>query len=215
MSLVQLVITDDFILMGGEKRVIDKDNNILAENVNKVVKLNNDIIIGFTGKLRDCYDFIKDYCDFSLENGFYKKSFSLNYNELIANLCKKYQQMCKIHNDKNIEKEFEISIIVAGYDGENLVNHSFNLHPFYMHFEKDGVFREYKSNTQPCLQIVNGGNGTNVHFSNLNTQIKQLNPKTILQYKNIMKTVFDYGAKVDITINNNYNFEKIRKVDVR
>ena len=69
MSLVQLIITDKFILIGGDKRVVDKDYNILTENANKVVRLNKFTIVGFTGRLRDCYDFFKDYCDFSPEIG--------------------------------------------------------------------------------------------------------------------------------------------------
>ena len=212
MSLVQLIITDKFILIGGDKRVVDKDYNILTENANKVVRLNKFTIVGFTGRLRDCYDFFKDYCDFSPEIGLSCKPNNCSYNEIITDLCKKYQLMCQIHNNKTMTEKFDIGIVVAGYDGSRFLNYSFNLHPYRT--EWDGVIREKKATNKSCLSIVLGGDKTDIHYENLQSQINQLNPTTILQYKNIMKDVFDKGAVIDKTINNNYSFEKIRVSDV-
>ena len=53
-----------------------------------------------------------------------------------------------------------------------------------------------------------------LHNKNYNDELRKNQPETILQYKNIMKTVFDKGVKFDRTINNLCVFEKIKRKDV-
>lgn len=58
MSLVQFVLTHDFILVGGDTRGTDVNQNIVSETHNKVMKINPNIIIGCSGIVQDAYLFI-------------------------------------------------------------------------------------------------------------------------------------------------------------
>ena len=68
MSLVQFVLTHDFILVGGDRRGTNIERKVVSENFNKVLKINN-IIIGSSGKAQDSHIFLDKYCDFSRDNG--------------------------------------------------------------------------------------------------------------------------------------------------
>ena len=214
MSLVNVIIEDEFIIVCGDKRVIDKNGNILSEKANKVVKLNDNIIIGLTGSLKDCYEFIDDYCTFTTENGFCKKACNISFIKIINALCKKYQEICIIHNDEKIEKEYNFGIIVAGYDGQKFVNYSFYLHSNSENIKGDGVFRDYKKTDKPFYTTLGSENATVFHFNKLKKDIETQIPMNIAQYEDILKDVYNKGIIIDGSINNDCQIEVIRKVDV-
>lgn len=91
MSLVQTVITENFILVGSETRGIKADGSFI-ETVNKVIKVNNTIIFGCTGGVIDNYTLFDDFCDYSDENGIIplKEEVKITYEDFVEFISKRF-----------------------------------------------------------------------------------------------------------------------------
>ena len=59
MSLVQVVLTDEFVLVGAEMRAVS--DNVIIDNANKLVKINENIIVGCTGNVNDNLELFSDF----------------------------------------------------------------------------------------------------------------------------------------------------------
>lgn len=199
MSLVQAYIYKDFIVVGGDGRVIFDTH--ISESYKKVYKLNDTTIIGMAGSIGGNACLFGDYIneDFSLSNLCHNSS----YNDIINHLTKVYTQNRVLLDEKGI-----ISI-VCGWDGQKMTGKSF--------FTKtgntvlDGI-SDLTPKNENEVRVINCG--LDIHYENalnLGKQVKNIN---ILQMKNIFRNVINSGIEIDKTINDNITFEKIRKVDV-
>ena len=56
--------------------------------------------------------------------------------------------------------------------------------------------------------------GLSQHKETAERLVNYKNPQNLLQFKNLFNDVLDEGVKFDNTINQNINYEKIRRVDV-
>lgn len=63
MSLVIAAISkDNDIIMCADSRIVDKDNNIITENENKIYQISDRVVIGYAGSKND-FDCLKIYLE--------------------------------------------------------------------------------------------------------------------------------------------------------
>lgn len=210
MSLVQFTLTHDYVLVGGDSRATDINTNIVSETHKKVVKIENDIIIGCSGNANDAYLLLSKYCNFSKEHGMTcKENIAISYLQIIEELNKKYEEMKIVHCDKS-DRYFDFTVVVCGYNGYDFeavqycLSHDptekiIGIVPIKVN-EKSGV---------TCFLI--GSKYIGIHNKNRYDELVNIQPNTILQHKNVMQNVFDKGITFDNTINNRCVYEKIKK----
>lgn len=215
MSLVQTIITENFVLVGADKRGIEESGNEMHENCNKLIKLNNQIIFGCTGGLLDNYKLFEEFCNYDDELGLIKSksNFDLTYNDFIQIVESKFEDMLILHNRKGNNITYDINSVVSGYNG-----HEFEATCFTIGSEfgiPDGIVKVQKANNFP-YKGVNAGRIEHMH--NLHNLVQDTyfttGKLTIRQCKNILYDVFEQGSKFDETINNKVCFEYIKKKDV-
>ena len=210
MSLVQVVLTDEFVLVGAEKHGENKD--VVKEDVNKLIKVNKNIIFGCTGGVIDNYRLFYGFCSYSDDFGLIKldEDVDVAYNDFVDMITERFYIMKDVHNNPNDHRQFEIQSVVCGFNGYEFEMVVFDLTPTTP-VENQKVVKIKKAMDFPYKGMTAGNP---IHLNNLENLVNLRRPSTLLQYKNIMKDVFEMGIKFDNTINNNYCFEKIRKVDV-
>ncbi len=214
MSLVQAIITENFILVGSDSRGIHPDGHI-AETCNKLIKLNKNIIFGCTEGILDNFKLFNGYCYYSDELGLYnsEKKFDITYNDFVNIISNKFDIMLDEQYNKQLNCRYEICSMICGYNGKEFEATTFVLGSKYG--IPDGIIKVCKAKNFP-YKGINAGKIEHLHtFEKLvaETYIKY-HDITLRQYKNILYEVFEYGAKIDDTINNNLCFESIRKKDV-
>lgn len=213
MSLVQAVIAENFVLVGAETRGVNYDGTFI-ETVNKLIKVNNNIILGCTGGIMDNYTLFSDFCDYTDIHGLIplQEEIKINYNEFVDIISKRFLVMYERKHNVQNAIPYEIMSIICGYNGSEfeavLFNIDANINNCIMKIHKPLNF-PYKG--------INAGNA--FHLSNLSDFIedvyfKQNGNMTLLHYKNAMRYTFEIGSKQDDRINNNLQFQVIRKRDV-
>lgn len=58
MSLILAGGNNNFLIVGGEQRVLDKEGKVLSEYYRKVYKVNEDLIVAFAGKIKYCEEIL-------------------------------------------------------------------------------------------------------------------------------------------------------------
>lgn len=213
MSLVQTVITENFILVGSETRGIKADGSFI-ETVNKVIKVNNTIIFGCTGGVIDNYTLFDDFCDYSDENGLIplKEEVKITYEDFVEFISKRFLAMYeKKHNNKN-SVPYEIMSMICGYNGKEfevvLLNINENIDNCIMKIHKPLNFPYKGISAGEAFHLINLSDFIQDIYFNKNGNM------TLLHYKNAMKYTFEIGAEKDDGINDNLQFQVIRKKDV-
>lgn len=188
----------------------------IYENCNKLIKLNKEIIFGCTGGILDNFRLFEGFCDYSEQVGLIPSdnSFNLSYNEFVKVIATRFENMYKEHIDTNNTIRYDIKSLVGGFNGQEFEVTVFNLDSKF-DFE-DTIVKVHKSENFPYKGVTAGEtiHSENLHMGVYKTYREYGENITILQYKNIMKDVFDQGAKIDKTINNDICFEKIKRKDV-
>lgn len=213
MSLVQTVITENFILVGAETRAIKPDGSFL-DTVNKMIKVNNTIIFGCTGGLIDNYKLFHDFCDYSNENGLIplQEKINITYKEFVEVISERFLDMYEKKHQAQNSIPYEIMSIICGYNGNEFEAVLFNIDAD----PNDCIIKTHKPLNFP-YKGVNAGNA--FHLSNLSDNIQDIyfsknGNMTLLHYKNAMRNAFEIGSKQDNGINSNLQFHVIRKKDV-
>lgn len=216
MSLIQVVITDNFILAGADTRSVRCDNNaVISEKINKLIKLNKGIIFGCTGGVLDNYELFYEFCSYDSVVGYSNLpyEFSLSYNEFVEIISKRFEIMKCEHNDEKADKKYDIGAVIAGHNGTQFEATCFNLGG--RHGQPDGIVKVKKAIDFPYKGV---NLGEKMHMDELHElvdiQYHKYGNLTIRQYMNIMHEVFDKGIIFNTGINNNIHFEKIRKKDI-
>ncbi len=212
MRLVQSVLTDKFILMASETRGIKPDSTIV-NNVNKMIKVNNQIVFGCTGGIKDNYILFKEFCDYSEEYGLIplKDGIDISYNNFVKIISNRFMEMYKLRYRSQNPIPYAIISIVSGYNGYCLETTVFN-----MEADKDNcIIKVVKPSNFPYKGV---SAGQRFHLDSLNENIQNIYMKygkmTILQCKNALRDTFDKGAKIDKEINNDIHFEIIKLKDM-
>ena len=213
MSLVIAVATDTFLLFGADTR--GQISQITSETQNKLIKLNKNIIFGCTGGILDNFKFFDGFCYYSSKYGLLKSEISfdnLSYNEFIDIMTERFSSFYNEHLDKNNPITYDIGCIIGGHNGEKFELTVFSIGSKY---NQDGIYKFHKPANFPYRGVAMG---FAEHINKLNEGVyvicHQFANPNILQYKNVLKDVFDNGIKIDNTINNNVRFEKIKLKDV-
>lgn len=216
MSLVQAVITDNFLLFGADKKGIMDGTKEYYENCNKLIKLNKEIIFGCTGGILDNFKLFEGFCSYSEQVGLIPSdnSFDLSYNEFVKIISVRFENMYKEHIDSKNTIRYDIKSLIGGFNGEEFEVTLFNLDD-KCSFE-DNIVKAYKPTNFPYKGVTAGEtiHSDNLHIGVYKTYREYGENITILQYKNIMKDVFEKGMEIDETINNNICFERIKRKDV-
>lgn len=200
MSLVQAFIYKDFIIVGGEKRAVLQDGEII-DNFNKVLKLNECVIIGMTGTIEGNACLFSNFInrDFSMK----KKNFDLDYNEMIEVTNRSY------YGNQEFLNEHSVHSVVCGWDGEKLTGVSYFTNDNNTDYNKPiDLTPEYDGH----MRVVNCG--MNEHYLEACRLFEKNKPNNILQFKNLFRDVIDNGIKFDPSINNNVSFETIIRKNV-
>lgn len=210
MSLVQGIITDNFILMCSEKRGNNK-KGLYHENINKMVKLNKNIILGCTGNIKDNQILFAGHLKCDIENGLIQNAYvsdDFTYIDFKQQIVSNFNCLKNIHEDDK-ETKYDIGSMIAGFNGEQ-----FEIIAFYLSEDKiipNGIYPLLKDNAS---NYALASCGKQIHNDNFRKLAQIYHPNTILQYKNIFYEVLEKGIKVDDTINNIACFEVIKKKDV-
>lgn len=215
MSLVQVIITENYVLVGADKRGIMDQTNEIYENCNKLIKLNKEIIFACTGGVLDNFKLFDGFCYYSDGCGLINsnKIFNISYNNFVNIIKEKFEIMCNEHNDKNNHISYDIGSVICGYNGKEFETTTFSLGSKYG--IPNGIIKTCKSNNFPYKGV---SVGKIEHLHMLEEFVQKIYFKygkvTLRQYKNILYEIFEEGAKIDETINNIVCFESIRKKDV-
>jgi hypothetical protein len=218
MSLVQCIITNDFAIMAADTRAT-KPNGEIVSGYNKMVKINNSIILGCTGGVFDNYLLFEQLCEYNKEKGLLKTNtdFSnLTYKDLMVVISKRLKNL----NELIIagQKMLEIQCAICGYDeGVFKIASVCANNPIK---EMNGIHEGTKNSFDPFLGTSAGDPR---HLQLLNNKLAQKYIEmekskdytlTVRQIKNMLLDIYDTGEKFDNTINNDVKFEVIRKKDV-
>lgn len=210
MSLVQAILTDNFVLVGADKRGIQ--GKYINENCNKLIQLNKQIIFGCTGGVLDNSKLFEGYCSFSEEYGLINigEDFEgITYNEFVNIITVKYNKMKEVQENISNKIVYDICSLVCGYNGTQFEITSFVLNDNIN--EVNGITKIVKADSFPYKAA---SAGMIEHRDLLHKLVYLKRPNNILQYKNILYEVFERGSIIDDTINSDVCFAKIKKKDV-
>ena len=215
MSLVQAIITDNFIIVGADTRATAQ-NGFRLDTVNKLIKLNKHIIFGCTGDVYDNYILFADFCNYSVLNGLTnsENNIDVSYNDFIKIITHRFNVL----NEKNINRTqgdpYDVTSIVCGYNGKEFEVTMFKLG------DSDsvpaGIYTAHKANNFPFKCVTAG---LPLHSEKLQILLEisyKVNHEqlTTLQCRNALINNFNIGSRRDETINNKVHIEKIRLKDV-
>lgn len=207
MSLIQGIITQDFILVG---------YNMTDSLPNPVFKPNRQIIIGCDGNFSDTAKLLEGYCSFNEKSGFHalEEEISFSYMDFISIIEERFAAMQNEHEDLNSDTKYNISTIICGHNGKE-----FEISIFTLGRESlapNGVIKAKKVSTLPYQGITLGDP---LHSKNLHTLVHTYyhtyKDMTLLKYKHLLQDVFEAGMVSDHSIQGYIAYEKIRKNDLK
>lgn len=215
MSIIQAVITEKECIISGDSRLSNIKDNTYMPGFNKIIKLNNQILFGITGEPTSSLKLFEGYCYMHTTKGFINSEniFNISYTNFVDIISDRYKVMYKEH--KSGDNIYEINDIICGFNGEEFEMTAIILGSTFDF--PDGIFKIHKPKDFPYKAATLGLKEHNDKLALLaQIQYAKYNykkPLTILQWKNIMQEVTDEGSKFDFTIDNNLNFETIRKIN--
>lgn len=214
--MVQAILTDRFVLAAAETRAVKPDGSII-DDVNKLIKVNNEVIFGCTGGIEDNYKLFYGFCNYSKQSGLIKmgQPVNISYIDFVEIIINRFNEMKRIHDDPNNAIKFEIMSVVCGYNGSEFEAILFCLTS--NNYIANGITTIHKSSNFPFKCITAGRIEHKEEFdrvANYYHENTTCDFSTILQYKNILKEVFSNEAKIDSEINSNIKFETIKLKDV-
>ena len=128
MSLVQAILTNDFIIMGADTRAIHT-NKDTVDNHNKMIRLNDSIVFGCTGGMDANYKLFLNYCEYSDTEGLIPSNISHNisYNDFVNIISVRFLKMYALKHRPNNPIPFEIMSMICGYNGKCFEATIFNI----------------------------------------------------------------------------------------
>lgn len=207
MSLVIAICAKDYIIAVGEKIEMNDKEEVISNGFNKLVKIGNNMIAGCTGKVSDNLELFNGLIELHPDNGFVSNcQGELPVPEILNVLFERYNFMGLKHHS-GVYTYSLFSFLCWRHEGELLIT------VFSLSEDENipqGVMHVAHSENEPYA-FVFGGNSK--HADALKKKLELQQPKTILQYKRIMKEVIDEGVLFDKKINNQIHFEIISKED--
>lgn len=211
MSLVQIIISKNFVLASADKRG-NHPNGSKTDNCNKLIKVNNEIIFACTGGILDNFKLFDGYCYYSDSFGLINsdKTFDISYNDFVEEISRRFELMLQEHTDITNKTQYDIGSVVCGYNGKEFEVTIFSIGG--MDASQNGIHKVTKLLNFPYKGV---SIGLPEHLNKLHELVEhdyfKYGELNIRKYKNIILNVFEQGAKFDDTINNIVCFEKIYK----
>ena len=209
MSLVQVVILEEYIVVFSDTRGTHSDGRIVKD-FKKVIRLNDKMAYGMTGGSLDCYKLIDGLCSFHQTQGVSssKLTDNVNYENLLKFMTAQY---CKLkQNSLLTNHNYDICSVLCGQNQDKLQITLFALGNEYI---PDGIYNFFKGE-KPYYLISLGMREHGEMFDKLAGEI--LLDKIFLGVGDchlIAKQVFNAGVLIDNSIDNNLQTEilKIRR----
>ena len=194
MSLVQAVICDEFVLVGGEQKLNLSGGGVL-HNFRKVFKLNDDVIIGLSGSMDDNYYLFQDYLtiDFELK-GDCPDSLGEVYDKVTA----RYQEMAD-------QGECDVFSLVCGWNGLGFEGKTFFLNS---QFSEENRIDDIRPAHDKDAKVISCGDDR--HYDNFVAAIYR-NGADINGLQRSFREVLAQGVMFDDFIDKNAQFELIRR----
>lgn len=194
MSLVQAVICDQFVFVGGEQQLNLSGGGVL-HNFRKIFKLNENVIIGLSGSMDDNYYLFQDYLtiDFELK-GDCPDSLEEVYDRVTA----RYREMTE-------QGECDVFSLVCGWNGGG-----FEAKTFFIDSVRtaDSQITDVKPEHEKDAKVISCGD--NRHYDNLLAGIYRYGAE-IYGLQRAFRDVLAQGVMFDDFIDKNAQFEVIRR----
>lgn len=193
MSLVQAILSSQFVLVCGEQQANLSDGTV-RHDFRKVFKINKNVIIGLTGTIEDNYILFQDYInpDFTL-----KETCSDSLEAVYSKVILRYNQM------KISGMAYNVFSLVCGWNGNSFEGKTF----FMNHEYTDNLgITDIKLKSDNDVKFISCGE--NEHYDNF-FKIKDRYPFNVRGMMNTFNDVLAEGVKFDKTIDKNAVFEVI------
>lgn len=177
MSIVTILATTKYISAMSDGRITRDDGTVYTENYPKVLGLNKNTFIAFTGRV-EYFEALLSVCNFDSYN---------NYEDISAHIYEKFLGIPSVRNHK--------LIIVVGGKGKNS---EIGFYYFSSRGNKPTHVKPEKDNGVNHLLLVNPEFGAR---ELLGTLLKTIGFDTVTKAIDIQKQIHDYEAVHDITVN--------------
>lgn len=193
MSVVAIVIKDDYALIMGDTKLNDNPN---VNHITKVFKKDN-ILLGYTGRLSHVREYLYPiFTDDMQLNENYQWTNSDNPTDFFKFLDEKFIDA------RNTNKHYDVVLAVAvKIEDKYIAKHYRIFSPEHPQWETDTII---SSNEYQCLYL-----GNDIHFNYFS---KLFLPDSISSYQDILQIfqdTLDYGIQYDATINNEMEWHVI------
>jgi 20S proteasome alpha/beta subunit len=192
-------VTPEFVMICGDKRIC-RNGNIHSEDFRKVYYFNDNIILGFAGKVIRNFEFISEYLqDFNLLSD---ESYKIDYNitenisfqELSEALTLKLENAKKEYEESHVSPDIEIMIGTVS-NGESIMRR------FYILDDKIGIDESREEEGALAYLIF----GNELQESLLNQELASVEKLTINNLQSVFQEVLNVAADSDAGINKNMN----------
>lgn len=194
MSLVQAVICDQFVFVGGEQQLNLSSGGVL-HNFRKIFKLNENVIIGLSGSIDDNYYLFQDYLtiDFELKG------------DCLDSLEEVYDRVTARYREMTEQGECDVFSLVCGWNGGG-----FEAKTFFIDSVRtaDSQITEVKPEHEKDAKVISCGD--NRHYDNLLAGIYRYGAE-IYGLQRAFRDVLAQGVMFDDFIDKNAQFEVIRR----
>lgn len=202
MSLVNYLVSEDFIIFCGEQRAINTENGeIEGNNFIKVRKSRRNVLFGFMGRTNHIYAFCYPFLNMDL-------SLSLNTLECDYNQIKNHLKSRILQVEEEIF-DYSIAVCIGGWDGEKLCIAIFHVDKNVKTLS-DEIYASKENEVRFGTLSFNPD-----HYKNFKSFLEANPGLSINNYKNAFKKTVEMGAKHDNTISTNCVFEVLNKKDIR
>ncbi len=194
MSLVQAVICNDFVLVGGEQK-LNLNNGGVLHNFRKVFKLNDNVIIGLSGSMDDNYYLFQDYLTIDFE---LKGDCPDSLGEVFDRVTARYREMAD-------QGECDVFSLVCGWNGSGFEGKTFFLDS---QFSEENRITEVRPEHEKDAKVISCGDDR--HYDNFTAAIYR-NGADVNGLQKAFREVLAQGVMFDDFIDKNAQFEVIRR----
>lgn len=194
MSLVQAVICDQFVFVGGEQQLNLSSGGVL-HNFRKIFKVNKDVIIGLSGAIEDTYYLFQDYLnvDFTL-----KEDCPDSLEDVFEKVTARYREMTE-------QGECDVFSLVCGWNGIG-----FEAKTFYINSEnpESSQITDVRPEHEKDAKLISCGD--NRHYDNFLAGVYRYGCE-VYGLQRAFRDVLAKGVMFDDYIDKNAQFEVIRR----
>ena len=194
MSLVQAVICDQFVFVGGEQQLNLSGGGVL-HNFRKIFKVNENVIIGLSGAMEDNYYLFQDYLnvDFTL-----KEDCTDSLEEVFSKVAARYREMTE-------QGECDVFSLVCGWNGSGFEGKTYYINSVC---GENSAITDVKPEHEKDAKLISCGD--NRHYDNFLAGVYRYGAE-IYGLQRAFRDTLAQGVMFDDFIDKNAQFEVIRR----